>query len=637
MRHAKKQKKLTQKDADTVLNLLDQGETLEALSEAEKIIKKFPTSDFGWKAMGAILRLLGKRKEALHAMKKAVTLAPNDTESYKNLGVVLQELGQLEEAKEYYLKAIELKPDHAEVFCNLGMIFHISGALTEAESYYTKAIAFKDDFAVAYNNLACTLKELGKLDEAKVYLLNAIKIQPDYADAYSNLGNILSDLGNLQEAEKYYLKAIDINPNYMEAYSNYLFSYNYNTAFKNSFYLEFAKTFGDIISSKVVHRYEQFDAAKSNERLRVGFVSGDFKNHAVGHFLENMLSNITSLDLFAYSANYVEDDLTQRIKPYFKQYTSIYGKNDEETAEIIYNDNINILIDLSGHSEHNRLALFAHKPSPVQASWLGYFASTGVNEIDYFIADHYVASSQEDDNFREKIYRLPHSWLCFTKPNYELTINTLPAIENGFITFGCFNNLNKLNDDVIALWSELLLKIPDAKLFLKAKQLNDSVVRESLCKKFEAHGVDSNRLVLEGQSSRVHYLESYNKIDIALDPFPYNGGTVSVEALYMGVPVLTLKGDRFLSRIGESIAYNVKMDHWIANNKVDYIEKALDFSSDQNFLADMRSKLRDRVLDSPLFDGKRFAEDFEDAMTGMWDKYIEVDLTMKNQKKILKD
>ncbi|MEA1916081.1 MAG: tetratricopeptide repeat protein [Campylobacterota bacterium] len=609
------------KKIQELLKLINIGKNTQALSLAIQITKKSPRVALGWKALGAVYKINSNTTEALKATKRAVELAPNDMEAWYNLGTILQELAHFEDAKLCYVEAIKLNPSYAEAYCNLGLIVQNLGNASEARVCYLKAIELNPNLETAHNNLGNVLKELGDLENSKIAYLNAIKLNPNYYEAYNNIANVLQDLGKVAEAETFYLKCIDLKPDYYEAYSNYLLSYNYTPTFKQSFYNKFAYMFGDIISSKAVNKFTH-NGIKSNHKLKIGFVSGDFRNHAIGFFLENMLSHLKSFELYAYSANFVEDDLTQRIKPYFKKWSSIYISSNEEAASIINSDDIDILVDLSGHSAHNRLAMFSYKPAPIQVSWLGYFATTGVSEIDYFIADDYVAPKSEDVNFREKLYRLPNTWLCFTPPNYNIQVNELPAKRSNFITFGCFNNLNKVNNDVIELWSQILLHIPTSKLFLKAKQLSDKTMLNSLCQKFETYEIDSNRLILEGQTSRADYFNSYNKVDIALDPFPYHGGTISVEALYMGVPVLTLQGDRFLSRVGESIAYNAKMPHWIAKDKNEYLQKAIEFSSNIDSLVDIRKTLRDQVLNSPLFDGESFADNFEKAMINMLNKHI---------------
>jgi predicted O-linked N-acetylglucosamine transferase (SPINDLY family) len=360
--------------------------------------------------------------------------------------------------------------------------------------------------------------------------------------------------------------------------------------------------------------------------LRVGLVSGDLRNHPVGYFLESMLAQIDSsrIELIAYATDYKVDELTARIKPYFSSWKSLVGLSDEAAARLIHADGVHLLLDLSGHTAKNRLPVFAWKPAPVQASWLGYSGTTGMSQIDYIIGDPFVAPKKEEGHFTEKIWRLPESYLCFTPPAVPVEIGPLPILTTGHITFGCFNNLAKMGDDVLALWSRMLHAISGSKLFLRNRHLSDSAVLENTVKRFATHGIASNRLILEGTySTRTELFEAYNLVDIALDPFPYAGTTTSVEGLWMGVPVITKRGDRFLSHVGESIVSNAGLVDWIAEDDDDYVAKAIMHTTDLKRLSTLRATLRQRVLASPLFDAPRFARHFETALWGMWERWQE--------------
>ncbi len=352
-------------------------------------------------------------------------------------------------------------------------------------------------------------------------------------------------------------------------------------------------------------------------------VSGDLRNHPVGYFLEGVLSQLysSSIELLAFSTSPKSDELTLRIKPYFKDWVSVYGLSDDQAAQAIHETAPHILIDLSGHTAHNRLQVFAYKPALVQVTWLGYFSTTGVAAMDYILAGPHLVPKDEENHFVEKVWRLPETSICFTSPDVQVDVSKLPALDNGFITFGCFNNLSKMNEQVVSVWSRILERVPGSILFLKTKQLADAAVIAEVIAAFGANGISENRLVLEGRSPRDEYFAAYHRVDIALDPFPFPGGTTSAEALWMGVPVLTLKGDRFISHQGESIAHNVGMSDWITEDSEDYLAKAQYFASDVQSLARLRSGLREQVLKSPLFDAKRFVKHFESAMWGMWAEY----------------
>jgi predicted O-linked N-acetylglucosamine transferase (SPINDLY family) len=284
-------------------------------------------------------------------------------------------------------------------------------------------------------------------------------------------------------------------------------------------------------------------------------------------------------------------------------------------------DAIDILVDLSGHTGGNRLRLFARKPAPVQVTWLGYVATTGLQAMDYILCDRYLAPVNESDHFVEKPWYLPNTRLCFTPPQDEIVVGALPALTKGRVTFGCFNNLTKMNDAVVALWAQVLHAVPGSRLFLKSKQLNDPSLQRATLSRFAARGVAADRLALEGASSRAGYLAAYNRVDIALDPFPFTGGTTSVEGLWMGVPLITKRGDRFVAHQGESILHNVGLPEWIATDNDAYVAIAVARAADLSSLAALRVKLRSRLLASPLCDAPLFARNLEAAFRGMWQAY----------------
>jgi predicted O-linked N-acetylglucosamine transferase (SPINDLY family) len=300
---------------------------------------------------------------------------------------------------------------------------------------------------------------------------------------------------------------------------------------------------------------------------------------------------------------------------------SLVGLSDDRAAHRVREDAIDILVDLSGHTAHNRLRLFARKPAPVQVTWLGYPATTGLQAMDYILCDRYVAPANESDHFVEKPWYLPNTYLCLTPPQDEIAVGALPALTKGRVTFGCFNNLTKMNDAVVALWAQVLHAVPGSRLFLKTNQLNDPSLQRATLSRFADRGIAADRLTLEGASSHADYLATYNRVDIALDPFPFTGGTTSVEGLWMGVPVITKRGDRFIAHQGESILHNVGLPDWIAADNEAYVAIAVARAADLSGLATLRAKLRSRLLASPLCDAPLFARNLEAAFRGMWQAY----------------
>ncbi|HEY8026674.1 MAG TPA: peptide-binding protein, partial [Burkholderiaceae bacterium] len=361
--------------------------------------------------------------------------------------------------------------------------------------------------------------------------------------------------------------------------------------------------------------------------LRVGLVSGDFRIHPVGYFIENVLAALAAdasarMEVVAYSTHSSTDALTEKIKGSCHGWRSAFGMSDEALAECIRNDGIDILIDLSGHTGHNRLPVFAWKPAPIQASWLGYVATSGMATMDYYIADRHAVPEWQEAQFVEKVWRLPESMNCFTPPAFNHPVSPTPALANGYITFGSFNNLTKMNDRVVALWASVLANIPHSKLLLNTKQLSDAATREATWQRFADAGIGRERVLLEYITPRANSVAAYSRVDIALDPFPYNGGTTTAEALWMGVPVLTLAGERLAGRMGVSQLSNVGLQNWIAESEADYVAKAAQLC-DIQALATLRAGLRQQALASPLFDAPRFAGHFAQALRGMWLRWLD--------------
>jgi protein O-GlcNAc transferase len=546
-------------------------------------------------------------------------IRPNFAEAHNNLGVALRAQGQLDAAVASYRKAVELKPDFTEAHNNLGSALQALGQLDDAAASYRRALQINPNFAEAHSNLGFALKDLGQLDDAVASYRRALEINPNFAEAHNNLGVALKDLGQLDTSLASYRRALEISPNFAMAHNNLLLTLNY-TAHTPEYCLEEARKYGRMVDKNVTSRFSAWQCADQPERLRVGMVSGDLRNNSVGLFLEGLLAHIdpARIELIAYSTHHKEDELTARIRPYFSFWKPLIGKSDEAAARLIHTDGVHILLDLSGHTAHNRLPVFAWKPAPVQAIWLGYFATTGVAEMDYILGDRWTLPDGEEHHFVEKGWRLSGALSCLTPPTEDIKVEELPALRNQSITFGTLNNPTKMNDRVVACWAHILNEIPNSRLYLNMSNLRNDALRKTVIERYAAHGIAENRLILEATTGRGAALNSYNRIDIALDPFPYPGGTTSYEALWMGVPILTMRGSNYLSHLGESIMHNAGLPDWIAANEEDYIAKAVAYSSNLANLMNLRSNLRARVLASPLFDAPLFARSFEAALWGMW-------------------
>ena len=352
-------------------------------------------------------------------------------------------------------------------------------------------------------------------------------------------------------------------------------------------------------------------------------MSGDYGNHPVSYYLLNTINHISNkkFELIAYSNSNRMDKITLILKKRFNIWREINHLSDTEVINLVRKDSINILFDLSGHTAKNRLSIFVNKPAPVQVTWLGYNASTGLKEIDYIIGDPYVMPLSDQKYFAEKIFQLPNTFQCISI-NDDIKIDHSSYQDKKNVTFGSFNNLSKINDNVIDVWSEILKRVENSKLFLKAKQLDNLKIVENIRKKFQKNGINAEKIITEGRSkTREEMLKKYNQIDIALDPFPYSGVTTSFESVWMGVPLYVLNGNNFYSRIGVSINKNLGMDDWIANNKKDYSTKILKLTSDFNQLSQTRKCLINKVDSSTLFDSSLFADNFNKILWKIWEKF----------------
>jgi protein O-GlcNAc transferase len=519
---------------------------------------------------------------------------------------------------------VALKPDYAEAHYNFGIILQKLDRLDEAEASYKQAIALKPGYAEAHNNLGITLQKLDRLDEAEASYRQGIGLKPDYAEAHSNLGNTLKELGRLDEAVASYNQAIDFKIDFLDAYNNKNFCLNYFASGSPLFifeqHLEFGKQFGGLQTEPL---FSPRNNIREKNQLRVGYVSGDFRQHSVAYFFEPLLQHHNSnvVETFCYYNNAPVDEMTERLMATSDHWRSIERMTDSDVADLIRNDKIDILVDLSGHTAKNRLLVFAQKPAPIQVTWLGYVNTTGLSEIDYRFTDLIADPIGEADELHsETLVRLANGFQCYKGNKAVYSNSELPFKRRGHITFGSFNNLIKVTPEVIKVWSNILNEVPTSRLLLKGSQTN--YLKNYHLELFKQEGITADRLEYHGRlPSMDDHLELYNAIDIGLDPFPFNGATTTCEALWMGVPVITLLGDRHVGRVGASILTNVGLTDFIAQDIDGYIQLAVEMAAKTNYLKEIREGLRERMQRAPLCDGRSFASDVESAYQDMWNCY----------------
>jgi protein O-GlcNAc transferase len=576
---------LTQKDVQELQALFSAGQWERLATAARGLTKRHPQHPYGWKVLGVALEAQGVLEEAARAASQAVRLMPQDAEGYKNLGNILAALGRF----------------------------------PEAEASCRRALALRPHFAEAHNNLGNVLRGLERLADAAASYRQAIGIQPNFAEAHSNLGCILRELGRLTEAELCYRRALAARPGYAEAQGKLLLNLNYQ-ATAPLLCLEEARKYGRMVTAQAKDRFSSWPCSAAPVRLRVGLVSGDLRRHPVGFFLESVLAQLdpARIELFAYPTVPASDEITARLRPRFGAWRSLAGLGDERAARLIHADGVHVLLDLSGHTAYNRLPVFAWRPAPVQASWLGYFATTGVPEMDWYLADDVSVPAEHRAHFTEKLWCLPETRLCFTPPEAETRPVPLAALQRGFVCFGSFQKLAKINDDVLRLWSRVLAGCPGARLRVQNNALSDTQAAAAFRPRLQANHIDPARVELHGAMPREDYLAAHAEVDILLDTFPFPGGTTTCEALWMGVPTVTLAGETLIARQGASLLTAAGLPNWIAADEDDYVAKALAHAADLEGLARLRAGLRAQVAASPLFDAPRFARHLEEALWGMW-------------------
>jgi predicted O-linked N-acetylglucosamine transferase (SPINDLY family) len=554
-------------------------------------------------------------------------MTPSDAQiegpGHKAQGDSLLKEGRLDDAAQCYRQAIALDEQDAQAHHKLGDIFYERRSLADAETCYRRALEIKPDFVEALLDLGLALDEQGRFADAEVCYRRAIEYKPNYALAHFNLGVTLRSQGRLLEAEECYQRALAIKPNFVQAHSNLLFCLMHNEMIGAQALFDMHVQFGEKFEAPLRSNWPQHPNTKDpDRRLQIGFVSGDLYDHAVASFFEPLLTHLaqsSTLSLHAYYNNNVEDVVTNRLRGYLKQWHPIAGLSDAAVAQRICEDKIDILIDLSGHTRNNRLLSFARKPAPVQASWMGYPGTTGLQAMDYYLGDRFfLPPGLLDTQFTEKIVHLPAT-APFLPSEAAPPVNALPALVNRHVTLGSFNRMEKLGFPVIALWSQLLRAIPDARMLLAGMPKDGN--NDTMIAWFAKEGIAQERLSFHPRSGMQRYLELHHRVDICLDAFPYAGGTTTLHALWMGVPTLTLAGHTPASRAGALILGQLGLSEFVALDQIDFVKKGLCLSANIPSLANLRAGMRERFDQSTIGQPAIVAAGMERALRIMWQRW----------------
>ncbi len=636
---------------DRVLTLLQNGQTGRAVQFLESAIRDNPSAEL-WVLLGVIRGQQGRMEDCLSALTHAIALDPSLHEAYYNRAQAYMHLGRPKDAIAAYREVVRLSPGYAAAWNNLGYALAKAGVWGEAADCHRKALSLRPNDPEILLNLGNALAGMGKPDEAIASYQSAIRLRPDYADAHSNLldllrksgsvdealtacdaaqrilprepklyicrGMILKQRGQAADAHQAYLHAVESDPRSAAARSVMCFNLNYFEDDPDRIFeahLDSGKTIGGMPSAPATWNID----LAPGRRLRVGYVSGDFVSHSVTFFFEPLLSahDRNSVETFCYSSTLKPDAVTRRLRTMASHWRDVPGWTPDAIGKAVRADGIDILVDLAGHTSPDILQVFTRKPAPIQVSWLGYPNTTGVGAIDYRLTDALAdPPGDADRRHTEKLIRLPGGFLCYLPPNDAPPVYS-PKRDN--VMFGTFNTLAKVGEQVIAVWAQILSAVPGSKLIIKTQCLKDSGTVRRYRELFGRAGVGADRIEFRiWVPSKAGHLGQYADIDICLDTFPYNGTTTTCEALWMGVPVVCLAGNRHAARVGVSLLSQIGLPELIASDPEQYVGIATSLARDSDRREKLRSEMRDRMRASRLCDSAGFARSMEAAYRSMW-------------------
>lgn len=564
----------------------------------------------------------GRLQKAEQGYKHILQAAPDHPGALHMLGVLVHQAGNQKAAIALIGKSLMHNPRNAEAYTNLGIVLELDGKIEDAIKCLRTALQLQPGFAASYYNLATVLQRVGNSTEAETCYRRAVEIDPHYAEAFNNIANIVLHQGRIDEAQQHYRKALSLQPDYLTAHSNLLFCLNYQDIDADVLFTEHQR-WGELHGGMECPA-EYPNSPDPDRKLRIGLVSPDLRSHPVASFLQTLLENHDpdAVAITCYADVKHPDAVTSGLRSLVEGWRDIRGKSDREVANTIRTDGIDILIDMAGHTAGNRLLLFARKPAPIQVSYLGYPNTTGLKTVDYFITDNRVDPPGAPARYTEELVKLPVCFLCFSPPACSPPVGPLPALAAGHITFGSFNTIAKLTPRVVEHWASILHAVPDSQLILKGKSFRDKTARQHCSDLFIQQGIPGKRIELIGwTASKEQHLALYNRVDIALDTFPYNGTTTTCEALWMGVPVVTLAGSRHAGRVGVSLMHATGMSQLVTDNPESYRQLAVSLAADKEQLTNMRQQLRSRLSASALLDGRRHARDMEQAWRDLWRRW----------------
>lgn len=608
---------LTQSKKKKALALIQRHRLEEAKGLLGQVSQQDPADAEAWFLLGGLNGRLALPVEAVACLRKAIGLWPQHAPSYFNLGIALRDQRDYAGALAAFHAVLRIQPNYPEGHDCLAHAFMMLGQLDEAAAAFRAGLMLQPNNAEMHSNLGAVYQAQGYLEKAEVSYREAQRLKPGLA--HDSLGSVLCKQGKYQEALACYRAGLQKNPQDHRCYSNLLMTLNYMPGLDPEAVFQEHRAWAGPLERSTPLPFTQ--ALVAERRLRVGYVSPDFRTHSVAYFIEPLLRghNRQEVEVFCYADISRPDTTTARLQSLADGWRDITGMGDGRVVELIHADRVDILVDLCGHTGGNRLPVFARRAAPVQVTYLGYPNTTGLAAMDYRFTDGFADPPGQERYYSEKLVRLPGCFLCYQPPADSPPISPLPMVSAGHITLGSFNNLSKMNPEVIALWSQLLLALPDAHLLLKNASLTDPAECERCYHMFAGHGLGRERISFMGHTpGQQEHLALYGRIDLALDTFPYNGTTTTLEALWMGVPVITLAGRCHAGRVGVSLLTAMGLSELIAESPEHYQDIVLRLASERDRLGVLRATLRERMHADGLCDHLAFARKIEGVYRDMW-------------------
>ena len=599
------------------------GRRREAEDAYRAILQDQPGHPEALHLLGLLTHQSGDDPTAADLLRQAIAAAPRVAVYHANLGVVLIRMRQMAEAAAALRTAVRLNPDSFGAQSNLGVALCAIGDHDGAVKAAGAALRIRPGDPDTLCNRRDFYEKAGQYAQALADLDAAILARGDNHNYHLARGGLLLVMGRVAEALKALDTAIALHPGGLAARQARIGATNYLPGATMDEIGAVSRRLAPKSLSVPATSFPSLDRSP-NRPLRIGYVSGDFRNHPVGYFLHDVLAARDPADSFVvcYDNGFDQDTMTERLKAAVNEWRPVAGLDDEQTAALVRTDRIDILVDLAGHTKRNKLGVFTHRAAPVQAAWLGYFGTTGIAEMDFVIADRHVVTTSDEHTFSEQVVRLPDSYLCFSPPPEAGPVAALPAGLDKPITFGCFNNRAKLNADVFAVWVRVLAAVPRSRLLLKSAQYRDKAIRREITQAFSASGIAAERLLFEPSTPISAMFEAYGRVDIALDPFPFAGGATTAQALWMGVPVVSLKGQTWPGRQGASLLTAAGFPEWAVQDEDSYVALATRLAADRPALIALRRDLREIVRTSPLCHANDFAGNLQKVYRDLWLRYL---------------